>query len=287
VEHPDDVVTLEALAALKRLPVPELIGYGCQQRSYGGRQAVAIPYPDADNATRAVRYRTALRKNADGTDDRFRWRLGDKATHLYGLHRLEVARAAGWVLIVEGESDCWTSWHYGLPVVGVPGKSNRQAHVAEQLAGLEVYVWQEPDAADFPERIGRDLPELRVIVAPEGIKDISDAHVAGTDVAALVDELRTEALSLSTLRERRLKARLPELRSAASAVLEHPDPLELYRLSIAAQGYGGDLSAPSVILLAATGRVLAMRTGAMPVPLRKLRRCRLAGKLWWRGSELN
>ncbi len=55
-------------------------------------------------------------------------------------------REAGWVLIVEGESDCWTGWHYGLPVVGVPGKVNWKPQMAKQLEGLDVYIWQEPDA---------------------------------------------------------------------------------------------------------------------------------------------
>ncbi len=267
VEHPDQGVTLESLADLKRLPQSELVEHGCTQRMRSGRSVVAIPYHAADGGTLAVRFRNALCKNPDGADDRFRWRSGDKAVHLYGLTRLDAARAAGWVLVVEGESDCWAGWHYGLPVVGVPGKSSWQPGMAEHLASLEVYVWQEPDAEDFPERIGRDLPDLRVIVAPEGVKDISDAHVDGRDVAALVDELRATALPLSEIVARRHEVRLPELRAAAKTVLEHPDPLALFRDSIRGQGYGGDLGAPTVVLLALTGRVLAMRTGAMPVHL--------------------
>jgi hypothetical protein len=267
VEHVDPGVTLESLADLKRLPQSELAEHGCAQRMRNGRPVVSIPYHGVDGGILAVRFRNALSKNPDGADDRFRWRSGDKAVHLYGLTRLDVARAAGWVLVVEGESDCWTGWHYGLPVVGVPGKSNWKPRMAQHLAGLDVYVWQEPDAEDFPERIGRDLPDLRVIVAPEGVKDISDAHVEGRDVVALVDELRASALPLSEIVARRHEARLPDLRAAARRVFEHPDPLALFRDSIAAQGYGGDLGAPTVVLLALTGRVLAMRTGTMPVHL--------------------
>jgi hypothetical protein len=266
-ERPELGVTLEALAELKRLHVDELRRLGCLERRQAGSPAVAIPYLDPGGATLALRYRTALRKSADGADGRFRWRRGDKASHLYGLDHLELARSAGWVLIVEGESDCWTAWHYGMPAVGVPGKGNWKPPMASYLTGLEVAVWQEPEAEDFSERIGRDLPNLRVIVAPPGVKDISDAHVDGRDVVALLAQLRAAALPLSEIRARRRELRLPTLREAARPVLEHPDPFVLYREAIAAQGYGGDLNAPIVILLAVTGRVLAMRPGAMPVHL--------------------
>ncbi|HZL06412.1 MAG TPA: hypothetical protein VFE45_13520, partial [Coriobacteriia bacterium] len=267
VEHPAPDVTLETLAELKHLPESELRECGLSPRKYNGKPAVAIPYHDASGGTLAVRFRTALHKNPDGADNRFRWRSGDKAVHLYGLNRLDVARAAGWVLVVEGESDCWAAWHYGVPVVGVPGKANWKPRMADPLAGLDVYVWQEPQAEDFTERIGRDLPDVRVIVAPDGVKDIADAHVAGLDVAALLAELRAAALPLADILARRREARLPELRKAAGSVLAHPDPSALYREAIAAQGYGGDLNAPTVILLAVTGRVLAMRPGSMPVHL--------------------
>ncbi len=267
VEHPDPGVTLESLAAFKHLSESELREYGCSQRTYNGKSAVAIPFLDASGGTVAVQFRLALHKHPDGTDGRFRFRAGDKAAHLYGLNRLEIAHAAGWVLVVEGPSDCWTGWHHGLPVVGVPGKGNWKPAMAEPLAGLEVYVWQEPDAEDFSARIGRDLPHVRVIVAPEGVKDISDAHIAGRDVPALLTELRAAALPLAEILARQRDTRLPALREAARPVLAHPDPIALYREAIAAQGYGGELDAPIVILLAATGRVLAMRPGAMPVHL--------------------
>lgn len=50
-------------------------------------------------------------------------------------------------------------------------------------------------------------------------------------------------------------------------MLEADDPLELIRRAIVDSGYGGDLQAALITYLAATGRVLAMRRGAMPVHL--------------------
>ena len=267
VEHPNDGVTLESLAEFKHLPVSELREYGCSPRSRNGRQAVAIPYIVVHGATVAVRYRTALRKDPNGLDNRFRWRSGDKAVYLYGAERLGAMRQAGWVLIVEGETDSWTAGHYGIPAVGVPGKGNWHPQMAEGLRGVEVYVWQEPDAEDFSERIGRDLPDIRVIVAPPGVKDISDAHVADNNVVALLDELRASALPLGEILARRRDARLPVLEAAARSVLESADPIELIRDALAEQGYGGDLAATLLVYLAFTGRVLAMRPGSLPVHL--------------------
>ena len=87
-----------------------------------GASAVRIPYFDIDGNEVAVRYRGALNKTKD-VDDRFRWKGGAK-TCLYGLWRLEDAREAGHVTIVEGESDCHTLWHHDTPAVGLPGATN-------------------------------------------------------------------------------------------------------------------------------------------------------------------
>lgn len=267
VTHPQPGLTLAALAEAKRLPVEELVSYGCREMKRDKVPRVQIPYVDETGASVAVRYRLCLEKAEHGPDGRFRWRSGDKAQHLYGTDRLEAVRRAGWVLLVEGESDSWTGWHYGLPVLGAPGKACWKTQMAQHLAGLDVYVWQEPGAEDFPERIGHDLPDLRVIVAPEGVKDISEAHCAGRDVAALVAELRGRARPLAELLDKRRRAELPALAHDAGQVLACRDPLEAVREALLAMGYGGDLAPPLTIYLALTGRVLAMRPGTMPVHL--------------------
>ena len=267
VTHPLAGLTLAALAQAKGLPVEELRSYGCRDGRRDGQARVVIPYCDEEGATLAVRYRLCLEKVAGQRDGRFCWRRGDKAQHLYGIDRLEAVRQAGWVLVVEGESDCWTGWHYGLPLLGVPGKATWKSPMARRLSCLEVYVWQEPEAEDFTERIGRDLPELKVIVAPAGIKDLSAAHLAGHDVAALLSELRAGARPLGVLLAEGRQAQLPELREAARVVLESEDPLAAVGAALVAMGYGGDLAPALVVYLALTGRVLAMRLGAMPVHL--------------------
>lgn len=126
-----------------------------------------------------------------------------------------------------------------------------------------MYLWQEPDAEDLVELVVPDLPDLRVIVAPPGTKDVSDAHVRGDDVAALVDRARVDATSVRELRERRAREAQHAAHQAARPVLAYPDPLELVEAEIRAQGYGGDDRAPMLAYLAMTTRLLTPRRGGM------------------------
>jgi hypothetical protein len=181
-------LTLDELAAAKGLQADFLRGLGLRDTRRLGLPVVMIPYPDAGGTVAAVRYRTALEGKL-----RFSWRKGDK-TLPYGLCYLDLARLAGWVLLVEGESDCWTCWAQGLPALGAPGKANWKAEWAAHLAGIpQVYVWQEPDAEDFVVRVGRGLPGARVLVAPAGSKDPNAAHVQGHDLAAFLEGLTAQA----------------------------------------------------------------------------------------------
>jgi len=254
----DQGLTLESLAAAKHLPVDFLRGLGCANMP---GPKVRIPYPDPDGTVVAVRFRTAL----EGA--RFHWRKGDHVLP-YGLERLSQAREAGWVLLVEGETDCWTAWMLGLPALGIPGKSTWRSEWAKYLAGIEVVcVWQEPSAEDLVDRIARDLPDVLVIPAPASAKDISEAHVRGVDVVALLDDLKGVARPASDVVHERAEIRLGEIHRAAAPVLAHPDPLVLVRAAIRDQGYGGDLRAPLLVYVAETTRVLAIRPGAMAAHL--------------------
>lgn len=258
--HPNEGLTLEELCAAKKLEVSFLESLGCRTEKHGGSTRVAIPYGDGSGETRAVRYRVSV------TGSRFRWRSGDKAL-LYGLDRLRDARAVGWVLAVEGESDCWACWMHGVPAIGIPGKTTWRREWADLLAGLDVYVWQEPEAEDLPPRMAKGLPGLRVIVSPDDTKDLSEAHIAGQDVFALVEGLRAHAKKVADVVTERQREALPDALAQAQSVLEALDPLELVRAAIREQGYGGDLKSAELTYLACSGRVLAMRAGSMPAHL--------------------
>jgi putative DNA primase/helicase len=136
--------TLENYAEVKGLPVAFLEKLGLRDQKYQGRPAVRISYRDVDGNENAVRYRIALEESEEG-DDRFRWRTGSKARP-YGLWRLNAIRRAGYVVLVEGESDCHTLWYHGIAALGVPGANNWKDEWSEYLEGLEkIYAVIEPD----------------------------------------------------------------------------------------------------------------------------------------------
>jgi putative DNA primase/helicase len=184
-------LTLADLAQAKRLPVESLKKWGVETVDYRGHPAVHIPYWDSVGKVTS-RFRLNLKQ-----EPRLLWRKGSK-TLLYGLSQLPKFQEAGWILLVEGESDCWTAWHFGIPALGLPGKTNWKSEWATHLKGLKVYLWQEPDAPELPAKVARNLPDLLVIQAPPGIKDISEAHLQGRDVAALITELKTQARAPET-----------------------------------------------------------------------------------------
>jgi hypothetical protein len=253
-------LTLAALAQAKKLPAEFLRTLGVKDFRYSGGPAVRIPYADTEGNVVAVRFRLSL------TGQRFKWRRGDH-TILYGLHWLEEARRGGWVLLVEGESDSWTGWHHGISALGIPGKSTWRREWAAHLNGLVVYLWQEPEAEDLTAQVATDIPGLLVIAAPKGIKDLSDAHVLGVAVPALLTELRAQAVPAQRLLRDRADCRLQELSLQAAPALEADDPLSLVETAIRSLGYGGDLKPPQITYLSLTSRLLAMRHGAMPVHL--------------------
>ncbi len=176
--------TLEGYAEAKRLPVEYLKALGLRDAKYQGSQAVRIPYYSPDGAETAVRFRLALEKSGGG-DLRFKWRGGSKAA-LYGLERLEEARKAGHVVLVEGESDAQTLWHHGIPTLGVPGADTWKPRWAEHLEGVErVYAVVEPDGGG--ETLKRKLsatPDLSKRLHLDNLgahKDATAMHVAAPE----------------------------------------------------------------------------------------------------------
>ncbi len=254
-------VSLNALAEAKHLPVDFLKSLGVADVRGSSQPSVKIPYYSEAGQEVAVRIRAAL-----SGANRFKWRKGDHAMP-YGLNRLDNIKKAGWVLIVEGESDCWTGWFHNIPAIGAPGKSIWPPAWGEYLKGLDVFVWQEPGAEDFTLRVLASAPGLRFIPAPDGIKDINEAHIQGLDVPAWMEGLKTRAKSGQGLKQRHDNELLAQLYTEAKVVLEAPDPLEVVREAIRGQGYGGDLKPTLIIYLSATSRLLEMRNGAMPVHL--------------------
>lgn len=134
--------TVAQYAASKGLPEEFLKGdaVALQDTQWWGVKAVEIPYANEEGDYVLSRYRVSL------TGDRkVVSRKGD-GTLLYGLHGLDEAREAGYVLLVEGESDCHSAWYRGTPAIGVPGAKNWKPEWASCLDGIpRILVIVEPD----------------------------------------------------------------------------------------------------------------------------------------------
>jgi hypothetical protein len=141
----DDGLTLTQYAAAKGLSEDFLRELGVEQVSYFGAPVVQVQYYDASGAEGPVRYRFRLQKKPEG-DGRFRWRKGSRPIP-YGCWKLERFLEAGFIVLVEGESDCHCLWSHDVPGLGVPGSSNWRHEWSEYLDGFPVvYAVVEPDA---------------------------------------------------------------------------------------------------------------------------------------------
>ena len=118
---------------------------GLRDVTYLEKPAVRIPYPDEEGQESCVRFRISL----DGPE-KFRWRSGNQPLP-YGLRLLEEARKAGFVVLVEGESDCHTLWFHEIPALGIPGVNSWRDGWAAYLDGLEkICAVIEPDQGGTP-----------------------------------------------------------------------------------------------------------------------------------------
>jgi hypothetical protein len=163
------------LAEAKRLPVDFLEGLGVRDRPGGG---VEISYRDLTSKTITSRTRDTLA-------GRPVWPKGQRAI-VYGEDRLHEAIEAGYLVLVEGESDCWTLWHHGLPALGIPGAECTKTLQLGHIAQLKTtYVVQENDAGGetFLDRVRHRLAalgwtgEVRRVYLGQ-YKDPSALHVA-------------------------------------------------------------------------------------------------------------
>ncbi|HBI41572.1 MAG TPA: hypothetical protein DDY78_01785 [Planctomycetales bacterium] len=227
-------LTVARLAEAKRLPLDFLAGLGLKD----GPRGVGIPYYGVTGEDLFIRERLALEKSAGG-DERFR-QPKSVAPAAYGQWRLDKAAKVGSLILVEGESDCWTLWFHGLPALGLPGADTGRFLEKEHVATIDtIYISKEPDAGGetFARGVAARLVEhgfkgrayeLRM---PEGEKDPSGLHVKGPDEFkdALADCLKAAVpLDLAPAApEREAVAKKPKP-SQADLLVELADSAELF-----------------------------------------------------------
>ncbi len=252
--------TLEEYAEAKRLPVDFLKKLGLRDAKYQGSEALRIPYYSPDGSETAVRFRLALKKSDEG-DLRFKWRTGSK-TSLYGLERLEGDRKAGYVVLVEGESDAHTLWLHGIPALGIPGVDTWKPQWAEYLEGIEtIYALIEPDGGGetLKKKLSATpdiLERLRLVRLGE-YEDASGLHVADPE---WFEERFTAALEGATpLAEELRREREEETRKAWADCTELAadfDILARFASDLARSGVAGESRVAKLLYLAVTSRLL-------------------------------
>jgi hypothetical protein len=241
---------------MKKLPEDFLRVLRLRDVSYLDKPAVRIPYPDEDGQEVAVRFRTSL----EGTE-KFRWRSGDKPLP-YGLRLLEEARKAGYVVLVEGESDCHTLWCHEIPALGIPGASNWRDEWATYLDGIEkVYVVIEPDQG------GDTLREKLISCAPirERLhllelgdhKDPSALHL--TDPDRFMERFGValeKAKPWVELERAEAEATAQEAWEQCKELAKAPNILERFAAELAQSGVAGESRIAKLLYLAVTSRLL-------------------------------
>ncbi len=253
--------TLGQYAAAKRLPINDLRAFGLRDFKYWERPSIRIPYRDQGGLEVAARFRVALDKPAGGPDDRFVWKSSAKPS-LYGRDRLSLARDRGYVVLVEGESDCHTLWVHDEPAVGLPGAGQwKDARDAPELAGIPIiYVVVEPDAAGgtLVRHLAASTIRDRVnLLDLGGHKDPSALYLA--DPAGFHerwDMAKTAAESLAD----RVRAGVDEATTVAweacADLAGSPDILDQAAAAVAAAGVAGEHRAIKLVFLVATSRLL-------------------------------
>jgi hypothetical protein len=254
--------TLEAYARKTGLPIGYLQKLGLSDFHYMNTPAVRILYRKEDGSEAAVRFRIALEKSPEG-DNRFRWRKGSKPC-LYGLWRLEQAKEAGYVVLVEGESDCHTLWHHGFPALGIPGATNWRNEWVGHLDGIEkVYVVVEPDAAgeSLWERLSASpIRERLYRVAAANHKDASELHLADREQFRDRFEAALEsAVAWLDIAETEERERAREARAKCEGLARESRILDAFAEDLKLCGVAGEARVGQILYLALNSRHLATK----------------------------
>ncbi len=247
--------TLDAYAQAKGLDIGFLTDLGITEVRRDGQMRLRIPYRDPAGETVAVRYRLAL-----AGADRFRWQTKAKPVP-YGLWRLDDARTAGYLALVEGESDCHTLWQAGQPALGVPGAATWKEEWAAHLDGIPLlYVVVEPDAGGEATRRWVDASAIRERVRFVELGDAKDPSGLYLRDPALFGERWAAALEGAVPWVDPADVGAQEARDAAWAgcqeIAVQPDIPGVFGRALTRSGFAGDVRVPKLLFLALVSRML-------------------------------
>jgi hypothetical protein len=236
--QPAGGIELFDLAADKLIHPGMLANLGVTDaHTFTGKRAVHIPYYTMDGKPyERYRIRTALTA-VDGSA----WNKIDAPLIPYGLDHLASAREAKYLILPEGESDCWSLWSHGLPALGIPGIEHYNKLKLEYLAGIEnLYIIQEPPSEEdiqkrkdpgkrFVENTYKHLLAIGYkgkvyaidLHSSVGVKDPNDLHKRDRKAFKTVFEhAMSQAKSLSPV------SILPETRSFKELMAKELPPIQ-------------------------------------------------------------
>src|SRR5215208_2527914 len=254
--RPEHSCTLKEYSEEKKLPEGFLRGLGLRDVTYLEKPAVRIPYPDKEGQEVAVRFRVSL----DGAE-KFKWRSVDKPVP-YGLRLLEETHRVGYVVLVEGESDCHTLWFHEILALGIPGASNWRDEWATYLDGIEkVYAVIEPDQGGDTLReklTGCEAIRERLhFLELDEHKDPSALHLADPDRFMERFEVALEdAKPWVELERAEARAISQEAWDHCSELAKAPNILERFAAELAQSGVAGEARIAKLLYLAVTSRLL-------------------------------
>jgi hypothetical protein len=229
---------------------------GLKVITYSEKPAIRIPYPDEEGRESAVRFRVSL-----DDAEKFRWRSADKPVP-YGLKLLGEARAAGFVALAEGESDCHTLWYHEIPALGIPGASNWRDEWASYLDGIEkIYAIIEPDQGGDTLReklTGCEAIRERLHLLELGEhKDPSVLHLA--DPGSFKERFEValgDAKPWIELERAEAEAVSREAWDRCQELAEESDILGRFAEELARSGVAGEARIAKLLYLAVTSRLL-------------------------------
>ena len=250
-----DGITVADYAAAKGLPEAFLRSLGVTDAKYQGSRAVRTPFWGSDQTDeRTVQYRLRL------AGDRFRFKVGTKPC-AYGLWRLDEARTAQQITLVEGPSDAQTLWYHDQPALGLQSASAWPRDLDDHLKGIDrVNVVIEPDKggeavlkhlanAAFRDRV--HLLELGDVKDPSGLYLSDPDHFTVNWQSAVRNArpfLELQATTETTQAEEHYRK--------AHDLLHDPDILCRVGEAMRASGYAGDLMPVKTVYVAMTSRLL-------------------------------
>ncbi|MGH7046805.1 MAG: hypothetical protein ACREE2_10530 [Stellaceae bacterium] len=241
-------------AEAKRLPVDFLTANGLREITFEGAPAIRIPYFAQDGTEPAIRFRVGL----DG--DRFRWRKGSRL-RLYGLDRLPAVREAGYVVLVEGESDAQTLWLHDFPALGLPGAGNwdeaRDAPLLAEIATIFVVV--EPDRggdAVMSWLRRSSIGQRTKLVRLQGAKDPSALYLADPEGFRIAFQRALDAAEpYQAIAEREAKAANEASMCAAGDLVFERDILGRFAAELPRAGLVGEDRIAKILYLTLTSRL--------------------------------